>query len=165
MATEKSTRSGQAPGPYDHPYFMTLALAEAKKALAADEVPVGAVLVDAGGNVLAAGFNQPISLHDPTAHAEILTLRAAGRKTSNYRFADTVLYVTVEPCIMCMGAIIHARIAHLVFGACDPKWGGAGSLYDFSADTRLNHQIRVTGGVLETSCRELIVDFFKKKRI
>ena len=149
----------------DHCFFMERALAEAGKARSAEEVPVGAVLVDKNGNILASGHNQPISRHDPTAHAEISALRDAGLKTGNYRFPGTSLYVTVEPCIMCMGAIIHSRVAHVVFGTPDPKWGAAGSLYDFSADMRLNHQVRITGGVLQEQCRDLIVDFFKKKRL
>jgi tRNA(adenine34) deaminase len=161
----KGTPPGKNSVGRDHCFFMELALTEAGKALYADEVPVGAVLVDKNGTILASGYNQPISRHDPTAHAEISALRDAGLKTGNYRFPDTTLYVTVEPCIMCMGAIIHSRVAHVIFGTPDPKWGAAGSLYDFSADMRLNHQVRITGGVLQEQCRDLIVDFFKKKRL
>ena len=165
VGINKETAPGNSSTGRDHCFFMERALAEAEKALSADEVPVGAVLVDKDGNILASGYNQPISRHDPTAHAEISVLRAAGSKTGNYRFPDTTLYVTVEPCIMCMGAIIHSRVAHVVFGTHDPKWGAAGSLYDFSTDARLNHQVRITGGVLQEQCRDLIVDFFKKKRL
>ena len=149
----------------DHYHFMDLALIEAGKAFSADEVPVGAILVDQTGNILATGYNQTISLHDPTAHAEILVLRKAGQKVRNYRFVNTTMYVTVEPCIMCMGAIIHSRISHVVFGTPDPKWGGAVSLYDFQNDERFNHQPKVTEGIYKNKCRKLIVDFFKEKRL
>ena len=147
-----------------HSQYMELALIEAEKAFKADEVPVGAVLVDGQGNILAANYNQPIYLHDPTAHAEILVLRNAGQKIQNYRFLNTTLYVTVEPCMMCMGAIIHARVNHIVFGAKDPKWGAAGSLYEFSADHRLNHRPQITRGVCEEECQKLMKDFFNQKR-
>lgn len=149
----------------DHHYFMELALIQAEKAQSADEVPVGAVLTNNDGNILAAAFNQTIFQHDPTAHAEISVLRQAGQKTGNYRFVNTILYVTVEPCIMCMGAIIHSRVSHVVFGTTDPKWGAAGSLYDFAKDMRLNHHPRVTGGICKEQCRQLMVDFFKEKRL
>jgi len=148
----------------DHEYFMKLALIQAQKAFDADEVPVGAVLVGPDGKVLSRAFNQTITRHDPTAHAEISALRKAARKTGNYRLVNTTLYVTIEPCIMCMGAIIHARVSHVVFGAPDPKWGAAGSVYAFQEDRRLNHQPRVFGGVLENFCRQLMMDFFKQKR-
>lgn len=149
----------------DHHHFMELALIEAEKAFSADEVPVGAILVDQDGEILSAAFNQTISQHDPTAHAEISALRQAGQKIKNYRFVNTTLYVTVEPCIMCMGAIIHSRVSHVVFGTPDPKWGAAGSLYEFQNDLRLNHQPRITEGICKEKCRQLMVDFFKQKRL
>ncbi len=149
----------------DHHQFMELALIEAEKAFSANEVPVGAVLIDQERNILSAAYNQTISKHDPTAHAEIAALRKAGQKIKNYRFVNTTLYVTVEPCIMCMGAIIHSRISHVVFGTPDPKWGAAGSLYSFQNDTRLNHQPRITEGIYKDQCRQLMVDFFKEKRL
>ncbi len=143
---------------------MRLALAEAEKGFESNEVPVGAVLVDAGGNILAAAHNLTITLHDPSAHAEILVLRAAGRATENYRFLNTSLYVTIEPCIMCMGAILHARVGRLVFGARDPRWGAAGSLYDLGSDPRFNHRIEVISGVCSQACSRIMLNFFKTKR-
>lgn len=148
----------------EHADYMKIALGEARKAAADEEVPVGAVLVSAEGEILARTRNQTISRKDPTAHAEILALRQAAEKMQNYRLPGTRLYTTIEPCIMCMGAIIHARVATLVFGAPDPKWGAAGSLYDFSADRRLNHQVEVIPGVCEEACRELMVAFFQSRR-
>jgi len=145
-------------------HFMGLALEEARKAGDAGEVPVGAVLVSADGEVLAAGQNETIRRCDPGAHAEMLIIREAGKRIRNYRLLKTTLYVSIEPCIMCMGAMIHARIGRLVFGAADPKWGAAGSLYNFAADTRLNHRIQVCGGVMEAAARALMQDFFKNKR-
>jgi tRNA(adenine34) deaminase len=121
-------------------------------------------LIDGNGDILAAAHNQTIGRHDPTAHAEITAIRNAGQKIRNYRFINATLYVTVEPCFMCMGAIIHSRISHVVFGAMDAKWGAAGSLYRLQEDRRLNHQPRVTGGVCEGACRQLIQNFFKTKR-
>ena len=147
-----------------HGYYMNLALTEARNAFAADEVPVGAVLIDGDGGILAAAHNRTIGSHDPTAHAEITAIRKAGQRIKNYRFLNATLYVTVEPCIMCMGAIIHSRISHVVFGAMDIKWGAAGSLYRFQEDIRLNHQPQVTGGVCEDACRQLMQNFFKTKR-
>ncbi len=143
---------------------MRLALQEAEKGGQAGEVPVGAVLVDAAGNILARAYNQTIGLTDPCAHAEILTLRAGAHAIGNYRLVDTTLYATIEPCLMCMGALIHARVAQLVFGAHDPRWGGAGSLYDFSGDKRLNHRVKVTGGVGEDEARRLMQEFFRQRR-
>ena len=143
---------------------MEMAIAEAEKAGQRDEVPVGAVVVGASGEVLAAACNLTISMADPTAHAEILALRQAARKVNNYRLLGTTLYVTVEPCVMCMGAVIHARMDQVVFGAPDPKWGAAGSLYMFSEDRRLNHSPEVVAGVCEARCRELIQNFFRQKR-
>jgi tRNA(adenine34) deaminase len=148
----------------NHKAYLKLALSEAKKADEKAEVPIGAVLVSQVGNILAASHNQTISLSDPTAHAEILVLRKAAHQTQNYRLLNTTLYVTIEPCVMCMGALVHARISRLVYGAKDPKWGAAGSLYDLAGDSRLNHQIEVIGGILEDECRALMQDFFRSKR-
>ncbi len=144
--------------------YMKLALAEARQAGKEDEVPVGAILVAEDGVVLAKAHNQTIALSDPTAHAEIVALRSAAHALGNYRLLDTTLYVTIEPCIMCMGALLHARVTRIVYGAKDPKWGAAGSCYDLQSDPRFNHVIQVHGGVLEEECRELMQVFFKKKR-
>jgi tRNA(adenine34) deaminase len=143
---------------------MTAALTEARLAAMQDEVPVGAILVSDAGETLAAAHNLPVRTCDPSAHAEILALRAASRKLKNYRLLNTTLYVTVEPCIMCMGALIHARVARLVFGVSDPKGGAAGSLYNLGTDRRLNHRIEVVGGILEEECRTLMQEFFRARR-
>jgi len=148
-----------------HEYFMELALAEAKKAGQIGEVPIGAVLVAENGKILSATHNQTIKRVDPTAHAEILALREAALNLNNYRLLDTSLYVTVEPCIMCMGAIVHARIQQVICGASDPKWGAAGSLYDFPEDDRLNHRVEIVKDVREKECRELMQTFFRSKRL
>ena len=140
-----------------------MALAEAESALASGEVPVGAVIT-MDGAVLAADHNSPILMRDPTAHAEILAIRKAARIRENYRLGGATLYVTIEPCVMCAGAIIHARIARLVFGAADPK-GGALSLYGIPGDKKLNHSLSVTGGVLEEECGKILSRFFREKRI
>ena len=147
-----------------HKLYMNRAIAQAEKAFQADEVPVGAVLVDATGKIIAEAYNQTIRLCDASAHAEILALRQAGRALKNYRLPHTVLYVTIEPCVMCMGALIHARVKRIVFGAADPKWGAAGSLYHFTEDNRLNHQPEIVAGVCESACKQLMKDFFKLKR-
>jgi tRNA(adenine34) deaminase len=144
--------------------FMELALKEAEKAEQIGEVPVGAVLVSENGEILSAAHNQTIKLVDPTAHAEVIALRKAALKINNYRLLNTTLYVTVEPCIMCMGAIVHARISRVVFGATDPKWGAAGSLYNYAEDDRLNHRVEITAGVRAEDCRRLMQDFFRAKR-
>jgi tRNA(adenine34) deaminase len=144
---------------------MQKALTEAKQAAREDEVPVGAVLVAQDGTVLAETHNRTISLCDPTAHAEILALRAAGQIVGNYRLLNTTLYVTVEPCIMCLGALIHARVAGIVFGTKEPKWGGAVSWDNLIAETGMNHKIDIQGGVLEHECRALMQDFFRSKRL
>lgn len=149
----------------NYSHFMREALLEAQQAAREDEVPVGAVLVAQDGTVLAKAHNRTIALCDPTAHAEILAMRAASLALGNYRLLNTILYVTIEPCIMCMGALLQARVARIVFGARDPKCGGAGSCYNLAADTRLNHTIAVQGGLLENECRELIQDFFQAKRL
>lgn len=138
---------------------MRLAIAQAQAAAARGEVPVGAVLVR-DGEVIASAGNSPLALNDPTAHAEILTLRAAGTALGNYRLEDTVLYVTLEPCLMCAAAMVHARVRRLVFGAFDPKAGAAGGLIDAFALKGLNHRVDVFGGVLEKECGQLLSDFF-----
>ena len=145
--------------------FMHLALEEAKKAGQMGEVPIGAILVSDTEAILSSAHNRTIDQADPTAHAEILALRYAARKANNYRLLNTTLYVTVEPCIMCMGAIVHARVAKVVFGADDPKWGGAGSMYNFADDDRFNHRVTITKGVCEEECRALMQDFFRAKRV
>jgi tRNA(adenine34) deaminase len=147
-----------------HENFMEIALSEAKKAEQIGEVPVGAVLVSENDKILSVAHNQTINLVDPTAHAEILALRKAALEINNYRLLNTTLYVTVEPCIMCMGAIVHARISRVVFGATDPKWGAAGSLYNYAEDDRLNHRVEITAGVRAEDCRRLMQDFFRAKR-
>jgi tRNA(adenine34) deaminase len=148
----------------DHAIYMELAINEAKKAGQNCEVPIGAIIVDEKGAVISLAHNSTISLCDPCAHAEILALRNACTKTGNYRLLDMIIYVTIEPCIMCMGAIIHARLKKLVFGAFDPKWGAAGSLYNFAEDKRLNHKTEIIPGICEKECKALMQDFFKDKR-
>lgn len=143
---------------------MQEALSEAEKGLVAGEVPVGAVLADPDGQIVARAHNQPITLQDPTAHAEILVMRKAGLFFENYRLNNTLLVVTIEPCLMCMGAAVNARIARLAFGAPDPKGGAAGSLYNLASDKRLNHEIEVIPGIMEQDCRELIGGFFQGRR-
>ena len=144
--------------------WMELALEEAALAREAGEVPVGAVIVR-GEELLARAHNRPISLHDPSAHAEILAIRRAAAAAGNYRLAGTTLYATLEPCIMCAGAIIHARIERLVFGAADPKNGAAVSLYRLFEDRRFNHTVAVTVGVLQEACAEILSGFFREKRL
>ena len=129
----------------------------------AGEVPVGAVIVR-NGQVLASGHNNPIANHDPTAHAEIVALRAAANVLGNYRLEDCTLYVTLEPCVMCTGAILQARLPRVVFGASDPKTGAAGSVMDLFREPKLNHQTRAEGGILAAECANLLTDFFQKKR-
>jgi len=143
--------------------FMQHAIQLAYKAESIGEVPVGAVLVK-DGNIIAEGWNQPIAGHDPTAHAEICALRKGADKLGNYRLIDTTLYVTLEPCVMCAGAMIHARIKRLVYGAKDPKTGAAGSVFDTLLDTRHNHQVDITGGVCADQCSSLLSTFFKNRR-
>jgi len=143
--------------------WMTEALREAAQAETENEVPVGAIIV-LDNSLIGLGHNSPISLNDPTAHAEVQALRAASQHLGNYRLVGATAYVTVEPCLMCMGALLQARIKRLVFGCADPKAGAAGSLYDVSHDPRLNHQIEVTGGVREAESRALLQGFFRRKR-
>jgi len=144
--------------------FVEQALACARDAEALGEVPVGAVIADASGAVIARAANSPIARNDPTAHAEMLALRAAGRALGNYRLPSCVLYVTLEPCPMCVGALVHARIARIVYGAADPKTGACGSVFDLAANEKLNHQIEVTGGVLAEECGALLKRFFASRR-
>nr|WP_274389321.1 tRNA adenosine(34) deaminase TadA [Paraburkholderia tagetis] len=144
-------------------HFMRLALEAAETARAAGEVPVGAVLV-LGDEVVATGFNHPIGTHDPSAHAEMAALRAAGTALSNYRLPGCELYVTLEPCLMCAGAIMHARIARVVYGARDPKTGACGSVVDAFSNDQLNHHTSVAGGVLETECGDALRSFFAERR-
>ena len=143
--------------------FMGLALLEARLASAAGEVPVGAVVVK-DGKVIATGRNAPIVSHDPTAHAEIVALRAAGQALGNYRLDGCELFVTLEPCAMCSGAMLHARLARVVFGAADPKTGAAGSVVNLFADARLNHQTQIEGGVLGDDCTVVLQEFFQNRR-
>jgi len=143
--------------------FMRAALARAAAAALAGEVPVGAVLV-CGEEIIAVGGNAPISSQDPTAHAEIAALRAGGRALGSYRLADTTLYVTLEPCVMCASAIVHARVRRLVFGAWDARAGGAGSVTNVFALPGLNHRVDVFGGVLMQECAQLLQEFFAQRR-
>lgn len=145
-----------------HEVFMRLALAQARRAFAQDEVPVGAVVVHEGV-VVGAGFNQPVTSGDPTAHAEIVALRAAARARGNYRLPNTTLYVTVEPCLMCVGAMVNARVGSVVYGADEPKFGAVRSLLDLST-LALNHRFEVTAGLLEDECRALMQEFFRSRR-
>ena len=145
-------------------HLMAQALLEAEKAYLKGEVPVGAVLADPEGHILTRAHNQPISLCDPTAHAEILVIRKACRIKGNYRLKRCLLVTTIEPCIMCMGTAIHARVSKLVFGAHDVKAGAAGSLYDLPRDNRLNHRMEVISGVMADECRDLMISFFQARR-
>jgi tRNA(adenine34) deaminase len=142
---------------------MRQALAEAEKARDAGEVPIGAIVV-ADGNVIGTGFNRPISAHDPTAHAEVIALRAAAQAVGNYRLTDATMYVTVEPCLMCVGAMVHARIGLVVYGAAEPKAGALQSMTNAHELPGLNHQLTTLGGVLESESRDLLRTFFKDRR-
>jgi tRNA(adenine34) deaminase len=144
--------------------WMQQALAQAQIAAERDEVPVGAVLVDAAGELIAAGHNQPISACDPSAHAEIVVLRAAAQKLGNYRLPDTTLYVTLEPCTMCVGALVHARVGRLVYGAAEPKTGAIESAQRLFETGKFNHQPELKAGVLANECSALLSQFFAKKR-
>jgi len=143
--------------------FMQRAYELAKKAGAQDEVPVGAVIVYED-KIIGEGWNQPISSDDPTAHAEIMALRDAGEKIGNYRLPDATIYVTLEPCTMCAGAIIHARLSKLVYAVNDPKAGACGSVFNLLQTDKLNHKVEIEKGVMEDDCRCLIQNFFKMKR-
>ena len=143
--------------------FMQQALDQAKLAAAAGEVPVGAVLVR-DGQVISTGFNQPIANSDPSAHAEMMALRAAASDESNYRLPGTTLYVTLEPCTMCAGAMLHARVDRVVFGTTDPKTGAAGSVLNVFSEKQINHQTVVEGGIMREECGQILRDFFKERR-
>ena len=147
----------------DDKSFMAAALELARQAAAAGEVPVGAVVV-CDGRIVGRGYNQPIGAHDPSAHAEIMALRAAACALGNYRLPGCDLYVTLEPCLMCAGAMMHARLRRVVFGARDVKTGVAGSVVDVFAEARLNHHAQVEGGVLSAQCGALLSEFFAQRR-
>jgi tRNA(adenine34) deaminase len=144
--------------------WMQQALAQAQIAAERDEVPVGAVLVDSAGELIAAGHNQPITACDPSAHAEIVVLRAAAQKLGNYRLPDTTLYVTLEPCTMCVGALVHARVGRVVYGAAEPKTGAIESAQRLFETGKFNHQPLVEAGVLAAECSALLTQFFENKR-
>jgi tRNA(adenine34) deaminase len=143
--------------------FMLEALALAKHAAEAGEVPVGAVVVKDGA-VVGRGYNRPVSSKDPTAHAEVIALRDAAERIGNYRLAECELYVTLEPCAMCAGAIMHARVSRVVYGAADPKSGACGSVVDLFAENRLNHHATIVGGVMAVEAASLLQDFFSARR-
>jgi len=147
----------------DHDAFMRAALEEARRGFDAGEVPIGAV-VTLGGQIIGRGFNQPIGRADPTAHAEIVALRDAATTIGNYRLIDTILYVTIEPCLMCVGAMVHARVGTLVFGTAEPKAGAVVSTMRAHEHGALNHRLTVVDGVLEADCRAIIQEFFKLRR-
>jgi tRNA(adenine34) deaminase len=144
--------------------YMRRALELARTAESADEVPVGAVVVAADGRIVGEGWNQPVASHDPTAHAEIVALRAGGAALRSYRLTDTTLYVTLEPCVMCASAIVHARVRRLVFGAWDPRAGAAGSLTNVFTLPGVNHRVDVFGGVLMGECAQVLQEFFASRR-
>lgn len=148
----------------DNEIYMRFAIELAQQAATAGEVPVGAIVVK-DGVVIGRGGNSPIDTHDPTAHAEIAALRDAAKNLGNYRLAECSLYVTLEPCAMCTGAIQHARIARLIYGASDPKTGACGSVVNLMAEARLNHHTEVFSGILAQECGELLSDFFKQRRL
>ena len=149
--------------PRSHDYWMRRALVEAEKAQAKGEVPIGSVIV-CDGKIIARGHNLRETSQDPAGHAELIAIRKAARKLRSWRLLNTTLYVTLEPCTMCMGAIILARIPTVVFGCYDPKGGAAGSLYDLSSDCRLNHSIKLIPNILESDCSSLLTDFFSDLR-
>ncbi|RDE73197.1 tRNA adenosine(34) deaminase TadA [Haemophilus sputorum] len=144
--------------------MMEYAIKLAQKAEALGEIPVGAVLVSPTGEIIGEGWNQSILMHDPTAHAEMMAIRMAGQSLQNYRLTDCTLYVTLEPCAMCAGAILHSRIGRLVFGASDYKTGAIGSRFHLFEDFKMNHLLNIQGGVLGSRCSQQISDFFKKRR-
>ena len=145
-------------------FWMRTALAEAAEAQEIGEVPIGACLIDADGNLLASAGNRTITTSDPTAHAEILVIRAAASKIGNYRLTETVLYTTIEPCAMCAGALVNARIKRLIYGAPDERFGAVESVFRLCDSSYLNHRIEITNGVLAEECRELMQNFFRRKR-
>jgi len=144
-------------------YFMKLALEQAELAFQADEVPIGAIIVGENGLICGKGYNCPISLNDPTAHAEIVALRQAAKKKKNYRLSGSTLYVTLEPCPMCLGAMVQARIDRLVFGAYDPKNGAVSSIMNFPLD-KMNHRFEIEGGLLSQECATILKEFFQGRR-
>ncbi|WP_297207741.1 tRNA adenosine(34) deaminase TadA [uncultured Pluralibacter sp.] len=148
---------------HPHEYWMRHALTLARRAWDEGEVPVGAVLVHAG-KVIGEGWNRPIGRHDPTAHAEIMALRQGGAVLQNYRLIDATLYVTLEPCVMCAGAMVHSRIGRLVFGARDAKTGAAGSLIDILHHPGMNHRVEITEGIMRDECAAMLSDFFRQRR-
>ena len=160
MVSEPETKN---PKPEADEKWMRRALELARHAGEAGEVPVGALVV-LNGEVIGEGWNQPIVSHDPTAHAEVVALRAAAERMKNYRLPGTILYVTLEPCAMCAGAIVQARVARVVYGAADPKAGAAGSVFSLLQSTSLNHRAEVTGGVLAEECGRDLREFFQAKR-
>lgn len=143
---------------------MRAALREAERAAASGEVPVGAVVVGPSGEILSRAYNRPVATKDPTAHAEILALRKAAKKVGNYRLPGCRLVATIEPCPMCAGAAVHARVAEILYGADDPKGGGVRSLYRIASDPRLNHRIAVLSGILAGECSDLLKEFFRSRR-
>jgi len=148
----------------DDQKFMSRALALARVANAEGEVPVGAVIVK-DNQIIAEGWNRPIALHDPSAHAEMQAMRAAAQILSNYRLIDTTLYVTLEPCAMCAGAMVHARVKRLVYGAVDPRAGAAGTIFNITQHAALNHRLDVIGGVMAEECGAVLREFFQAKRV
>lgn len=163
MSSETPHTSHLTPHAPTDARWMRHALELARRAGEAGEVPVGAVLVR-GGDLVGEGWNRPVSRHDPSAHAEIVALREAGRRLANYRLTDTTLYVTLEPCVMCAGALIHARVARVVYGAADPKTGAAGSVFDTLTSSLHNHRIEVQGGVLADEAAGVLREFFRSRR-
>ena len=149
---------------HSHDIYMRIALKEAWKAYDLGEVPVGALVVASDGTILGKAHNETITRNDPTAHAEMLALTEAAETIKNYRLLQTKMYVTIEPCIMCAGALVHARVEEVIYGANDPKWGGVTSLYRLCDDERLNHRLTVTSGVLESDCGDVIRRFFIERR-
>lgn len=163
MLISHSSHPNTPAPPRSHEYWMRRAITEAGKAQSKDEVPIGCVIVR-GGRIIARGHNLRETSQDPAGHAELIAIRKAARKLGSWRLLDTVLYVTLEPCTMCMGAIVLARIPKVVFGCYDPKGGAAGSLYDLSNDPRLNHRVELKPRVLEKECSGLLSDFFADLR-
>lgn len=152
------------PEPTADEYWMRQALQQAQRAAHCDEVPVGAVLVDKSGELIACGHNEPITTLDPTAHAEIVVIREAAKRLQNYRLPDTTLYVTLEPCAMCVGALVQARVSRIVFGALEPKTGAIQSAHRFFESAQFNHYPEILGGVLDAECSDLMSKFFRQKR-
>ncbi len=148
---------------YTDEHWMNMAYQRAQKAMECGEVPVGAVLVK-NNQLIGEGYNQPITSHDPTAHAEVIALRVAGQAIKNYRLVDTIMYVTLEPCPMCASALVHARIAKVIFATQDERIGACGSIFDITNNALLNHRVEVESGMMAKECRELIQSFFIEKR-